>query len=118
ATKARCEELCGSARRGHSATTRGSAKLAPMHDAGTLLTDAPSSMVAVAPGSSTLAPLEFAERYAHTGNLAAGGMGQLVVAKDHQIGRSIAIKRVHARGDRSRFVREARIQGQLEHPAI
>ncbi|MFN0248314.1 MAG: serine/threonine-protein kinase [Kofleriaceae bacterium] len=50
-----------------------------------------------------------------------GGMGEVVTARDDQIGRTVAIKRM--RGDASpgaiaRFVHEAQIQGRLDHPAI
>jgi serine/threonine-protein kinase len=37
---------------------------------------------------------------------------------DRQIGREVAIKRLHPGGDAGRFEREARLQAQLEHPAI
>ena len=53
--------------------------------------------------------------------IGAGGMGEVVLARDHEIGRDVAVKRI--RGDASdqataRFLREARIQARLEHPAI
>ena len=62
------------------------------------------------------------DRY-HIGDaLGRGGMGEVLAARDEQIGREVAIKRIRADApsDRSieRFVREARIQGRLEHPAI
>ena len=50
-----------------------------------------------------------------------GGMGEIVTAKDEQIGRSVAIKRMRGLTSveaRMRFLREARIQGRLEHPAV
>jgi eukaryotic-like serine/threonine-protein kinase len=51
-----------------------------------------------------------------------GGMGEVVAAHDVQIGREVAIKRLHSdspsAGQLARFLREARIQGRLEHPAI
>src|SRR5512140_1860536 len=51
-----------------------------------------------------------------------GGMGEVLAAFDEQIGREVAIKRIRADepGDeaRARFEREARVQGQLEHPAV
>jgi eukaryotic-like serine/threonine-protein kinase len=51
-----------------------------------------------------------------------GGMGEVISARDEQIGRSVAIKRLRPdKADRAavaRFLREARIQGQLEHPAV
>jgi serine/threonine-protein kinase len=52
-----------------------------------------------------------------------GGMGEVHLARDERIGRSVALKAMreedatHAEA-RSRFLREARVQAQLEHPAI
>lgn len=51
-----------------------------------------------------------------------GGMGEVVSAHDRRIGRDVAIKRM-ARSTPStaeveRFLREARIQARLDHPAI
>src|ERR1043165_7019436 len=53
--------------------------------------------------------------------LGRGGMGEVFAAVDDTLGRDVAIKRV--RGEQSvdlvrRFVREAKIQGCLDHPAI
>ncbi len=55
--------------------------------------------------------------------LGEGGMGEVRLVRDTRIGREVAaklIRRVHlGRPDlRLRFEREAKIQGQLEHPAI
>jgi serine/threonine-protein kinase len=54
--------------------------------------------------------------------LGQGGMGEVVLAKDRQIGREVAVKRIRAKEPSSealaRFVREALLQGRLEHPAI
>src|SRR5262249_33394200 len=51
-----------------------------------------------------------------------GGMGEVLVAHDRKIGRDVAYKRLRATSptdeDTSRFLREARIQARLEHPAI
>src|ERR1051325_9552546 len=51
-----------------------------------------------------------------------GGMGEVVVAKDQRIGREVAVKRIRARTPSpdavSRYLREARIQARLDHPAI
>ncbi|HEX9105089.1 MAG TPA: serine/threonine-protein kinase, partial [Polyangia bacterium] len=62
-------------------------------------------------------------RYALRGTLGSGGMGEIALVFDRHIGRDVACKqlRKEARRDdasRSRFAREARIQGQLEHPAV
>jgi serine/threonine-protein kinase len=57
-------------------------------------------------------------RYPLGSVLGKGGMGEVISARDDQIGRRVAIKRMATGGDRRRFLREARIQGRLEHPAI
>ena len=51
-----------------------------------------------------------------------GGMGEVLVAQDQRIGREVAVKRIRSREPSSdavsRFLREARIQARLDHPAI
>ena len=51
-----------------------------------------------------------------------GGMGEVVVAQDQRIGREVAVKRIRAQKPShdavDRFLREARIQARLDHPAI
>ena len=54
--------------------------------------------------------------------LGVGGMGEVVLAHDGRIGREIAVKRLRTAAPSAaaleRFLREARIQARLEHPAI
>ena len=62
-------------------------------------------------------------RYQLQRELGHGGMGEVRLCRDGRIGRDVAMKVIQERhrGDkkaRARFVREALIQGQLEHPAI
>jgi serine/threonine-protein kinase len=61
-------------------------------------------------------------RYTLGGVLGRGGMGEVVLATDEHIGREVAVKRLRASEpsaeELSRFVREARVQGRLEHPAV
>jgi eukaryotic-like serine/threonine-protein kinase len=61
-------------------------------------------------------------RFEPQGGLGEGGMGEVVAALDHDIGREVAIKRlrpeVRSAGDIARFVDEVRIVGALEHPNI
>ena len=50
-----------------------------------------------------------------------GGMGEVVVAFDRQMEREVALKRMRARPTAEmveRFVREAKVQARLDHPAI
>jgi eukaryotic-like serine/threonine-protein kinase len=55
--------------------------------------------------------------------LGSGGMGEVRLSKDAWIGRDVAVKVIRpGRGShqaaRARFLREARVQGQLEHPSV
>ena len=60
--------------------------------------------------------------YAYGEVIGRGGMGEVIAAHDLRIGRDVAIKRMRdGRTDQaavSRFLREARIQARLDHPAI
>ncbi|MDB4960688.1 MAG: Serine/threonine protein kinase PrkC, regulator of stationary phase [Myxococcales bacterium] len=51
-----------------------------------------------------------------------GGMGEVLSARDEQVGRWVAIKRLRVSDPSpevlARFLREARVQGRLEHPAV
>jgi serine/threonine-protein kinase len=49
-----------------------------------------------------------------------GGMGEVVSATDERFGREVAIKRMRFDSPElvARFLREAKIQARLEHPAI
>jgi eukaryotic-like serine/threonine-protein kinase len=49
--------------------------------------------------------------------LGAGGMGEVYSARDTRLGRTVAIKRTHARFS-DRFQREARAISALNHPNI
>jgi len=65
----------------------------------------------------------YADRYESGGVLGQGGMGEVRLIRDQWIGRDVAVKRLLANmddvpGSRERFLREIRIQGQLEHPSI
>jgi eukaryotic-like serine/threonine-protein kinase len=71
-----------------------------------------------------LATADFDRRYRPGRALGEGSMGEVLVMRDTRILRDVAMKRLHPehhahRPDlRDRFLREARIQGQLEHPAV
>ena len=60
--------------------------------------------------------------YAFGEILGRGGMGEVLLAHDRRIGRDVALKRMRraqpSEDESARFLREARIQARLEHPAI
>jgi Protein kinase domain len=60
--------------------------------------------------------------YAYGDVIGKGGMGEVVLAHDRRIGRDVAIKRLKSSkvsdDDHARFLREARIQARLDHPAV
>jgi eukaryotic-like serine/threonine-protein kinase len=60
------------------------------------------------------------DHYVHGYEVARGGMGRIVAARDRRLGRVVAIKElVHYTPERAaRFEREARITARLQHPAI
>ncbi|MCX5745132.1 MAG: serine/threonine-protein kinase [Proteobacteria bacterium] len=57
--------------------------------------------------------------YVFEREIARGGMGRILVARDRRLGREVAVKEtlVSGRGAR-RFEREARITARLQHPSI
>ncbi|MHC4516760.1 MAG: serine/threonine-protein kinase, partial [Planctomycetota bacterium] len=62
-------------------------------------------------------------RYRIEGEIARGGIGVVYKAKDVDLGRDVAIKILHGRFTKhidilQRFVEEAQIGGQLQHPGI
>src|SRR5215472_16745189 len=73
---------------------------------------------------STGPPLESTlPRYERLEALGRGGMGEVWACRDARVGRLVAMKQVLAQrkvgaDSLARFLREARVQGQLEHPAI
>lgn len=63
----------------------------------------------------------FEERYLDRGLLGEGGMGEVRQARDVVVGREVAVKTMRRELEsvaRERFLHEARVQGQLEHPAV
>ena len=62
-------------------------------------------------------------RFAHRGTLGAGGMGEVLRVYDPVLKREVALKIGHARlvvdpGLRQRFLEEAQVQAQLQHPNL
>jgi serine/threonine-protein kinase len=68
------------------------------------------------------APSSLVGRYRVSRRIGKGGMGEVMGARDEQVGRDVAIKRMRKANPSeraiARFLREASIQGRLEHPAI
>ena len=63
------------------------------------------------------------ELYERESELARGGMGAILLCHDRSIGRPVAMKVMHpgvagSQGNRLRFLEEAQVTGQLEHPNI
>jgi eukaryotic-like serine/threonine-protein kinase len=61
------------------------------------------------------------ERFEELSSLGRGGMGEVSLAVDHDIDRTVAVKRLAGTTDPdtlARFVEEIRIVGRLEHPNI
>ena len=58
--------------------------------------------------------------YVIAGEIAKGGMGRVLAARDRRLGREVAIKELlpQNRNVARRFEREARITARLQHPAI
>ncbi len=68
-------------------------------------------------------PLELDPRYAEKGELGRGGKGRVNLAVDRNLGREVAVKTLLTpdsvtRGQVRRFVQEARITAQLDHPSV
>ena len=60
-------------------------------------------------------------RYVLRSLLGSGGMGEVWLAEDLRIGREVAVKIMHVQGNpdaAARFLREARVQGRLDHPSV
>jgi len=80
----------------------------------------PNRVVASRPRRDTAASAD--ARYDLGPVLGRGGMGEVRLAHDVRIDRDVAVKLMHPqqRDDATiaRFFREARVQGQLEHPAV
>ena len=69
--------------------------------------------------TATLAPAD-PGRYAISDEIGRGGLGRIMRARDHHLGRHVAIKELlHAHEDLvSRFAREALVTARLMHPSI
>ncbi len=76
----------------------------------------------VNPEDTSLDDADFQARYQLGHELGHGGMGEVRLCRDVRLGRTVALKVVRPDNQDeeslARFLREARVQGQLEHPAI
>lgn len=78
---------------------------------------------APAASAATEDPASSLGRFEVTGELGVGGMGRVLEARDPELGRTVAVKvvidpREVTRVQLARFVAEAQITSQLEHPNI
>ena len=73
-----------------------------------------------APSRTPVFPVFESAAYARGPELARGGLGRIRLATDLRVGRRVAIKELVAntQGLAARFVREARLAAQLQHPNI
>ncbi|MFN0249801.1 MAG: serine/threonine-protein kinase [Kofleriaceae bacterium] len=89
--------------------------------AATLLTPPTGVPITAAGSSSSLRSFD-TERYQLRDVIGQGGMGEVVLAVDGAFGREVAVKRVRREKpgaeEYARFVREAKVQGRLDHPAV
>jgi serine/threonine protein kinase len=71
------------------------------------------------PDHATLPAIE-PSAYALGSEVARGGMGRIIAARDLRIGRPVAVKELLAKnaGLAARFEREARVTARLQHPGI
>ena len=85
-------------------------------------TSPPQAGAAASRAESTGADVPMAgQRYALGRELGRGGMGQVLEARDMSLERSVALKLLIEQEDpslRIRFMDEARVQGQLQHPGV
>src|SRR5262245_57089856 len=88
-----------------------------------LLRDDPSDQVRVVQPASPEMPRVRSDRYQLLGEIARGGMGVVLKGRDPDLGRDLAVK-VLLEAHREnpdlvrRFVEEAQIGGQLQHPGV
>jgi eukaryotic-like serine/threonine-protein kinase len=92
-------------------------------DLASTLRASPSAPRFVDPAQTDLDDDRFPHRYQRVASLGQGGMGEVILARDVRVGREVALKSVLDRDANNadavaRFLRECRIQGQLEHPSI
>jgi WD40 repeat protein/tRNA A-37 threonylcarbamoyl transferase component Bud32 len=75
------------------------------------------------PSSEPAGDLVTRSRYRVLRLHARGGLGEILAARDEELGREVALKRLQRHqardaGSRGRFLREAELTSQLEHPGV
>jgi tetratricopeptide (TPR) repeat protein len=88
-----------------------------------LLRDDPSDNAPLVQPSSPEALRAASERYQFLGEIARGGMGVILKGRDPDLGRDLAIKVLKGElagkpAAEQRFVEEAQVCGQLQHPGV
>src|SRR5262245_29563909 len=88
-----------------------------------LLRDDPSDNAPLVQPSSPEALRAAADRYHLFGEIARGGMGVILKGRDPDLGREVAVKVLKAElagkpRAEERFVEEAQVGGQLQHPGV
>ena len=98
----------------------------PVHEAPIsnrlLPTEEQATAVTTPPGTVSQSPPDYG-RYILVGDHAQGGLGKVSLARDAKLGRVVALKEIRPDRpndalQRQRFVNEAAITGQLEHPGV
>lgn len=85
---------------------------------------ASSAVVAGGPSAAGLATqADWIDRYEDIGQIGVGGMGEVRRVRDRRLGRTLALKTLHVSALRrpdlmARFLEEAQITAQLQHPGI
>ena len=88
-----------------------------------LLRDDPSDNAPLVQPSSNELPRGGSDRYQLLGEIARGGMGVILKGRDPDLGRDLAFKVLKAElagrpAAEQRFVEEAQVGGQLQHPGV
>jgi serine/threonine-protein kinase len=98
--------------------------LAVLGDPGTVVSQAESTHLAnEGQPAEFAAPAPAGTRYTRTRLHATGGLGQVWLARDTALGREVALKELRPNRTENpvlwqRFLQEAKVTGQLEHPGI
>ncbi|HSK02516.1 MAG TPA: serine/threonine-protein kinase, partial [Kofleriaceae bacterium] len=95
----------------------------PDADARVAPTEPMAESAVLIPGAPPGGPVTLPEvGYQLGASIGKGGMGEVIAAFDRRIGRDVAVKRMRSphpsEEAMTRFLREARIQARLDHPAI